>query len=292
MLDATEMDKKNKALRVTLKDADITALMQTLLTSDKRIQRLELESGAVWIKRQGTETSSWWISLQSFLAKLLPYSFLKPSPLLKPAAMMTREIRRMERFAEKGFPVAKIIYASDTAVVLGDVGPTVEVMLKGLKETSPTENDALLIKSAEALGALHAAGLCHGRPHVRDFFLRDGQIGFMDFEEEPEAVMPLQSAQARDIWLLFLIVSTRSVDQQKTCDEAFRLWREQAPAATVAELQRLVAVLARFLPLARLIGRVRMGSDLRRFIMATDYLKNAVKPQAAGTHPGEAGKDD
>lgn len=292
MLNATEMSKRNKGLRVTLKDADIAALMQTLLTSDKRIQRLELESGVVWIKRQGTEASSWWISLQSFLAKLLPYSFLKPSPLLKPAAMMTREIRRMERFAEKGFPVANIIYASDTAVVLGDVGPTVEVMLNGLKDVSPAENDALLVKAAEALGALHAAGLCHGRPHVRDFFLRDGRVGFMDFEEEPEAVMPLKSAQARDLWLLFLIVATRSVDQQKTCDEAFRLWREQAPTDTIQELQRLVTVLGRFLPLARLIGRVRMGSDLRRFIMATDYLKNAVKPQAAGTYPGEAGKDD
>jgi tRNA A-37 threonylcarbamoyl transferase component Bud32 len=292
MLNATDMDTKKRGFRVTLKDTDIAALMQALLASDRRIQRLELESGAVWIKRQGTENSSWWISLQAFLAKLLPYSFLKPSPLLKPAAMMAREIRRMERFAEKGFPVAEIVYASDTAIALGDVGPTVEVMLKGLKNASPAENDALLVKATEALGALHAAGLCHGRPHVRDFFLRDGRIGFMDFEEEPEAVMPLESAQARDLWLLFLIVATRSVEQQKTCDEAFRLWRKQAPAATVQELQRLVTVLARFLPLARLIGRVRMGSDLRRFIMATDYLKNAVKPQAAGTYPGEAGKDD
>jgi len=41
-----------------------------------------------------------------------------------------------------------------------------------------------------------------------------------------------------------------------------------------------------------LIGRVRMGSDLRRFIMATDYLMNAVNADAAVKKSGKAGKDD
>ncbi|MGG2477508.1 serine/threonine protein phosphatase, partial [Rhizobium sp. BR5] len=58
------------------------------------------------------------------------------------------------------------------------------------------------------------------------------------------------------------------------------------------ELCRLTRILGRFLPLARLIGRVRMGSDLRRFIMATDYLMNAVNTDAAVTTTGKAGKDD
>lgn len=275
MLNATDMDTKKRGFRVTLKDTDIAALMQALLASDRRIQRLELDSGAVWIKRQGTENSSWWISLQAFLAKLLPYSFLKPSPLLKPAAMMAREIRRMERFAEKGFPVAEIVYASDTAIVLGDVGPTVEVMLKGLKNASPAENDALLVKATEALGALHATGLCHGRPHVRDFFLRDGRIGFMDFEEEPDTVMPLTTAQARDIWLLFLQIAGRARLGSQTHDRAYKAWCEAAPAGAIDELHKLTGFLGAFLWFARLIGRVHMGSDLRQFIMATSYLKHA-----------------
>jgi hypothetical protein len=127
---------------------------------------------------------------------------------------------------------------------------------------------------------------------VRDFFLADGRVGFMDFEERPQDVMPLETAQARDIWLLFLQVATRACDAPKTCDAAFARWCENAPPRALEELCRLTGILGRFLPVARLIGRVRMGSDLRRFIMATDYLMNAVNPEAAVKNTGKAGKDD
>lgn len=50
----------------------------------------------------------------------------------------------------------------------------------------------------------------------------------MDFEERPQEVMPLETAQARDIWLLFLQVATRACDAPKTCDAAFARWRENA----------------------------------------------------------------
>lgn len=292
MLQAVDMDKNTAGFRVELEDEDIAALMQALLTSTGRVQRLALSHGVVWIKRQGTEKPSWWISSQRFVSRLLPYSFLKPSPILKPKAMMEREKRRMLAFAEKGVPAPQIVYASDTAVVLDDVGPTVQRTLGLMRAEHDPGHDTLLITCAQALGELHAAGLCHGRPHVRDFFQRDGRIGFMDFEEEPEAVMPLETAQARDIWLLFLPLSTLAQDGEKTLAAAYHAWASRAPAAAIAELRRLTMILGRFLPLARLIGRVQMGSDLRRFIVATDFLKNALKPDAVTTDAGKAGNDD
>ncbi|WHA43079.1 serine/threonine protein phosphatase [Agrobacterium larrymoorei] len=292
MLQSADPTEREKGFHVHLEDADIAALMQTLLTSDRRIQQLQLSVGSVWIKRQGTEKAPRWVKLQSFLASLLPYKFLKPSPILKPNEMMAREKRRMIEFAQAGFAVPEIIYASETAIVLSDVGPTVQRTLKMFKGQESDAHDPLLVDAAAAIGNLHAAGLCHGRPHVRDFFIRDGQIGFMDFEEEPQSVMPLATAQARDIWLLFLPLTTLAMDAEKTLPAAYNAWASRAPAAAIAELRRLVHVLGRFLPLARLIGRVQMGSDLRRFILATDFLTNAVKTEAAGKKPGEAGKDD
>ncbi len=282
MLEAAAPDEKARGFHVHLEDADIAALMQVLLTSDRRIQQLNLSVGSVWIKRQGTEQAPWWVKLQSLLGSALPYKFLKPSPILTPAAMMAREKRRMIEFGEKGFPVPDIIYASETAIVLGDVGPTVQRILKSKIRAGDVDHDALLVDCAAAIGDLHAAGLCHGRPHVRDFFLRDGRIGFMDFEEEPQAVMPIETAQARDIWLLFLPLTNLAQHGRQTLDAAYRAWASRAPKAAIAELHRLVRVLGRFLPLARLIGRVQMGSDLQRFIEATDYLKNAVETEAAG----------
>ena len=58
-------------------------------------------------------------------------------------------------------------------------------------------------------------------------------------------------------------------------DRAFKAWSGIAPADAAAELRKLTGFLGAFLWLARLIGRVHMGSDLRQFIMATSYLKHA-----------------
>ena len=279
MRPAADPDERVKGFHIHLEDADIAALMQALLSSNGRVQQVELSIGSVWIKRQGAERPRWPFKLQSLFASALPYQFLRPSPVLAPDLMMAREKRRMAKFGNKGFPVPDIIYQSDTAIVLSDVGPTVQRTLKAKLRNGEPGHDELVIQCAAAVGDLHAAGLCHGRPHVRDFFLSHGRIGFMDFEEEPEAVMPLETAQARDLWLLFLPLTDIAQNGEITLDAAYQAWASRAPKAAIAELQRLVGVLSRFLPLARLIGRVQMGSDLQRFIVATDYLKNAVNPK-------------
>ncbi|WP_156462045.1 lipopolysaccharide kinase InaA family protein [Rhizobium sp. Leaf311] len=276
---AASADEKAQGFEVHLEDEDVTALMYALLNSKRRIQKISLSTGSVWIKRQGTEKPSWGPKAQSFLSKFLPYSFMRPSPVLDPAGMMRREVDTMRLFEARGFPVPQIVYSSTTAVVLEDVGLTIAQQLDRLQTTDVDAHDELLIGVAAGLGDLHSAGLCHGRPHVRDFYMRDGRLGFMDFEETPQAVMPLETAQARDLWLLFLPLSQRAIKGTPSLDAAYEAWASRAPDAAIAELRRLVHVLGRFLPLARLIGRVQMGSDLRRFIKATDYLKNAVNPK-------------
>jgi hypothetical protein len=54
----------------------------------------------------------------------------------------------------------------------------------------------------------------------------------------------------------------------------------------------MIAVLVRFLPNALLIGRLLMGSDLQRFILATEFLKTALETDAALDGASKAGKDD
>jgi hypothetical protein len=79
-------------------------------------------------------------------------------------------------------------------------------------------------------------------------------------------------AQARDIWLLFLQIVSNAKSGAETNDAAYHTWSQPASAAAIAELRRMTGFLGRFLSTARLIGRVCMGSDLRRFIVATSYL--------------------
>lgn len=65
--------------------------------------------------------------------KLLPYTFMRPSPPLDGAGLMRRELETLQVFKARGFPVPPIIYSSLTAVVLGDVGPTIMEYMDAIK---------------------------------------------------------------------------------------------------------------------------------------------------------------
>ncbi|MCX8996178.1 serine/threonine protein phosphatase [Rhizobiaceae bacterium BDR2-2] len=270
-------------------DADVALLVAALADTGRRVQRVELSRRTVWIKRYGTEGANLWQKLYAPLARFLPVAF-RLAPRRSPADMIRQEESRIMCFAGKGFRVPQVLFRSGSALVLSDTSPSVENRLRALKDERPREHEDLLVSCAATLGRLHGAGLCHGRPHPRDMTIVDGEIGFIDFEEQPEAVMPLAVAQARDLWVLFFQLSTRAGEGERTLRRAYAAWSEAAPAAAGSELRALIGSAARFLPLARLIGRVRMGSDLRRFIVATGYLEKAVGLRSEPV--GKAGKND
>ncbi len=288
------MDGKLLALETIprMTDGDIETLLAALMRETHRVERVDLSFGAVWIKRYGTERPPVWTKAQTALANLFRQPFLRPSPYLDSKGMIAREIRRIRAFAERGVPVPDVLYSSGSALVLSDVAPTVTARLDVLRDEDPVAHDDLLVACAAHLGALHARRLCHGRPHPRDFFIAGEAIGFMDFEEEPEAAMPLATAQARDVWLLFLQLVDRARLGDVTAQKAFAAWRASAPGNIHAELAGMLRFLGKFLWLTRLIGRVHMGSDLRRFLAATGYLSEVLLNAPRPADASKAGKDD
>ncbi|WP_412064443.1 serine/threonine protein phosphatase [Rhizobium sp. SYY.PMSO] len=271
------MDGKTRELKSipTLNGRDIEALLTVLVSGSKRVERVPLSSRQVWIKRYGTEKPPVWRHLQTIFSRILPVAFLRPCAYLAPQQMAEREIRRIAAFKAQGIAVPDVLYASNGAIVLGDAGITVQRRLGQLRDSDPAAHDDLMVACAAELGRLHAKGLCHGRPYPRDMFFAGNRLGFMDFEEDPQTVMPVAVAQARDVWLLFLQIATGARLGLATQNRAYEAWSEQAPEAARAELQRMIRFLGGFLFLARLIGRVHMGSDLQRFIVATSFLMHA-----------------
>ncbi|MEB2844923.1 serine/threonine protein phosphatase [Rhizobiales bacterium RZME27] len=251
---------------------DIAPLLAALVSDRARVQVVSLSCGTVWIKRHGDKSRRAIVAVQAALASVLRLSFMRPSPAETGEGMVSRDLRRMARFAGSNIPTAAILYTCGNAIVLSDIAPTVERRLRELKEHDPAAHDDLLVFCSAELGHLHRAGLCHGRPFPRDIFVNDGRLGYIDFEEEPEAVMPLATAQARDLWLLFLQLSDRAIARAQVQDRAYAAWVTSAPQAAIVELHAMTRQLGRFLWLARLIGRIHMGRDLRQFILATAYL--------------------
>ncbi len=260
-----------------INEADAALLRAALADRTRRVQRVELSRRTVWVKRYGTEAALLWQRFYAPLATLLPVAF-RPAPRLAPEAMIEQEMRRIRQFRQAGFRVPEVLCRLGRSLVLSDIGISVAYRLYEISAETAA-HEALLVECAATLGRLHAAGLCHGRPAPRDLTLEregDGSLGFLDFEEEPEAVMPLAAAQGRDLWVLFFQLASRSKTPETTLPRAYAAWRQAAPPAAEGELRGIIRFAARFLPLARLIGRVRMGSDLRRFIVATGYLEKAI----------------
>ncbi|OQP84667.1 hypothetical protein BTR14_18785 [Rhizobium rhizosphaerae] len=259
-----------------LKDADVETMLAALAGSSRRVQRVALSDRTIWIKRYGRRAPWRGHHLRLIAARLGPTArALAPSPRVPAEAMVAREIRQIDRLTRAGFRTPEVLYRSPTALVLSDLGPNVLGQMKALRLIDAQGHDALLVRSAGELGRLHGARLCHGRPHPRDFSLSEEGFGFMDFEEDPVAVMPLPLAQARDLWLLFLQVASRAL-LPETRWQALCAWRQHRPQDAETALARLVPMFARALPLARLVDRLRQGADITRFILATDFLRSAL----------------
>lgn len=267
-------------------------LLKLLAARPRRLSSAEIDGRIVWIKRFDTEKRPIAKRLHALLSPLLPMAFLRASPVADAAGLAAREARKVESFTAAGFATPAILWRGGAVLVLSQVAQIAEPELARLQAAGDvTGHDALLVEMAALLGRVHAAGLCHGRPHPRDMFrMADGTWGLLDFEEEPEAVMPLAVAQARDVWLLFMQVASRTRDGEART-AAFDAWRAQAPAAVAPELRRAVAVLSILVPGLKFLRPLGLGKDGLRMLDSLLFLRAAlcvspaakIKPDRIGT---------
>jgi tRNA A-37 threonylcarbamoyl transferase component Bud32 len=253
----------------------LTALLRLLASSTHvRISSSVIEGRTVWVKRYDVEATPIAKRIHHVLSPLLP-RYLRASVKVDGSGFIDREIRKMEAFRAAGFPVADIVFSNEKVLVLSDVAVVGERALAKLRYVDSRAHDDLLVGAAEALGLLHKAGLCHGRPHPRDMFVRDGAWGFIDFEEEPETAMPLATAQARDLWLLFLQISGQAL-LPYTETRALEAYSSHAPQAVFPRLRTIVRFFSRFIVPLRMIKRIALGNDGRRVLDATVFLQSAL----------------
>lgn len=113
-----------------------------------------------------------------------------------PKAAFQREVELLHGFSAKGAPVPQIVAEDDGCIVLADHGkPLQRLIYQGQADV------ALMQASGKALADLHALGLAHGRPSLRDICWNGEGLTFLDLE----AGATLQAKphdQARDLFLL------------------------------------------------------------------------------------------
>ncbi|RJG43462.1 serine/threonine protein phosphatase [Mesorhizobium sp. DCY119] len=235
----------------------------------------------IWFKHFGAERTAWGKRLHALVSPLMYPRFIRSSLPASPEGKAARELRKIKAFRGAGFRAPEVFYQRGDVLALSDMGETMQAQMIQLRQAGDmAAHDSLLISAAKALGEVHAAGLCHGRPHPRDFVVDDnGQFGFLDFEEEPEAVMPLADAQARDVWLLFFQITYRA-RQPQTPTLALQAYKASAPKPTLEALSQLLHFFRVLIPLGRVAAKFHLGGDLERFMTAMDFFRDAEKDAA------------
>jgi len=242
------------------------------IRNGKRISAATWKGQRIWIKCQIYEKPSLKRRLHASISNLLPVPWLRAVPRYSPKEMNRLEIQKLTAFRAANIPTPEILCAYGPVLIVSDVGHSIQNSLDKLLHANPHLHDSLLIQCAETLGAVHAAGLCHGRPHPQDMFLSNGRAGFFDFREYPESIMPLAMAQARDIWLLFTQIMAQALEPQRTASTAFMAWRRHISLETLESLRQLVHFFRIFIGPLKFARPIYLGDNSKRMLCAIEFF--------------------
>ncbi len=140
-----------------------------------RIERLELCGHAFWVKR---------VERPRGVARLRPF---------RPMAAFRREVAALRLFNRVNAPAPELICAGPDFMVVRDTGQTVATLI----DREGVDPHPVLEAAGGGLAGLHAVGLTHGRPKLRDMTWDGKSLRFIDLEECRPAATPL--LRARDL---------------------------------------------------------------------------------------------
>ncbi|MBX2829661.1 MAG: hypothetical protein KTR23_00550 [Rhodospirillales bacterium] len=247
-----------------------------------RVFALRWENRRIWVKQAIPAKQKVWHRIQRFLANITGIALLRPTVSAGGQVGLEDEAKALQKLASQGVLVPDIVDVGPNWLAIGDNGGILQTRIEeDLRVQNGASVEMLVGAAAMALAGLHQIGMAHGAPLLRNMTIReDGQIGFIDFEEDPTARMPLIDAQARDI-LLFIFSIQREL---KNHPELLRTgWRAYVSAVS-NDAPQLV-------PLGKVIGILRpvyvmlrpfrqwLGTDALNGLLAYRTLSNSLRPQ-------------
>lgn len=191
--------------------------------------------------------------LRLFQHVLYPVAILRPS---YGTGHIKDEAARLEQFRALGVPVPRVVTVSRHVLVTEDAGPSLESLLRA----EPERADYYVTKAFDALLMLHTKRLVHGRPFLRDMTYLNGTVHFLDLEEAPLRVMPLLTAQARDVMLMVFHLTKLGYRNMTPAIARYLAGRE---ARFIAHLRKQLRIMNWLTLPIHLIPRGIRGKDVR-----------------------------
>ncbi|WP_455556122.1 hypothetical protein [Comamonas sp.] len=258
---------------------DYDAFLQThVLSQPHSVMRYHTDTETLWVKRAGALNPAWRYRALGALAKALRVPVLSPVPNPGGRVAVATEVRRLQDFAARGLRVPQVLAVHDDGFLmrhLGAPGQSTPSLGNEMETALPRGAAAVLAlwkQGLQAISKVHKAGTTLSQAFARNLVrCPDGVIGYIDFEDDPAAYLPLPVCQARDA-LCYAHSTAWILAQAEALPEARKLW--QAWLQTLAPETRSVLQqsLARMSWAGRLPLSHQLGRDAQRIRMAFELL--------------------
>ena len=228
----------------------------------------------VWLKKTGPRHGAWRYTLLGVLAAVARLPVLRPVRNQGGSAAIYTEARRLNILGTQGLRVPQVLAVQAGGLLLRHLGqpgaPTQSLAdeMHHAAQTTPHTVLALWQQGLTAIGLVHDAGTCLSQAFARNLVrCPDGVMGYVDFEDDPTAILPLPLGQLRDL-LCYAHSTSLYLHNAGALPDARLLWAAwstQRPCAMQAQLHASIRSLhwLRHLPTTR-----RLGRDLQRARMA------------------------
>lgn len=247
---------------------------------------VETKRGPVWLKVLGPKPHRPMQYLLRGLMSFLPAAALGRTPSGKGGDTLLRQAEQAETLRRSGFHTPETIFVNRSFFITADAGITLDKMLQRLAKDSASSTEiekfrAIVAAATDEIARLHAAGLAHGRPKMRDIAWMQNDAGearivLIDLEERPWETMSMSDAQARDIVLWLVDLCSHDLTREMAHQAGEKLCAA-ASADVLASLKKVVRATSPFTPLATRLLSTRQGSrEIRGGLAAHAILKQQL----------------
>lgn len=259
---------------------DYSAFLQAhVLSQPRSVMRYEQNGESLWVKRAGALNPSWRYRLLGALAKAFKMPVLSPVPNPGGKVAVATEVQRLQDFAARGLRAPQVLAASEDGFVMRHLGapgeptPSLGNEMEAAIARGPNVVLALWKQGLQSISKVHKAGTTLSQAFARNLVrCPDGVIGYIDFEDDPSAHLPLAVCQARDA-LCFAHSTAWILERADALAEARKHWRAWTQTLPPAAREVLQTSIARMAWAGRLPMDRKLGRDGQRIRMAFELVR-------------------
>lgn len=250
-----------------------------VLSQPHSVMRYDEGHETLWVKRAGALNPRWRYRLLAALVNAFKVPVLSPIPNPGGTVAVATEVRRLQDFAALGLRAPQVLaFNADGFVMrhLGTPGAATPSLGNEMEEAVPRGASAVLAlwkQGLQSISKVHKAGTTLSQAFARNLVrCPDGVIGYIDFEDDPAAHLPLHVCQARDA-LCFAHSTAWILAQAHAMPEARKHWKAWVQTLAPDTRAVLQTSIARMAWASRLPQDRKLGRDGQRIRMAFDLLR-------------------